>query len=131
LNLQEFVKWLKWLNTKMEGEGRRILLLSDNAPSHKVDESVEHEAGETESAGFQFIKLSHVMLLFLPANTTSHVQLLDAGIIASLKAKYWRHIVTFLLAAADQADRDQKPFKVEDVKITVNQVKFSSLMMNK
>ncbi|CEP09176.1 hypothetical protein [Parasitella parasitica] len=63
---------MKWFNnSQMIREGRNVLLLLDNAPVH--DSS--------------FI-LSNVKLLFLPPNTTSHTQPLDAGIIANFKNHY-------------------------------------------
>jgi hypothetical protein len=108
------------LDKQMKGQRRRILLLSDNAPSHKVDDTIPHIAGELE--GLPYIELDNVILLFLPPNTTSHVQPLDAGIIASFKAQYKRILVTYLLALSDAADSRGEQFHVNDIKITLNQV---------
>jgi hypothetical protein len=49
---------------------RKILLLVDNAPVHKINENV---------------RLTNVAVHFLPPNTTAHLQPCDAGIIKSFK----------------------------------------------
>ena len=56
----------RWAKTK----DQHLVLLIDNAPSHKQ------------------VKLDNVLILFLPPNTTSVLQPLDAGIIRSFKPKY-------------------------------------------
>ena len=70
-----FTDWLKKWNHKLSREGRRIALVLDNAPCHPK------------------ITLSHIELVFLPPNTTSHTQPLDQGIIANMKSHY-RHLYT-------------------------------------
>ncbi|RHY26791.1 hypothetical protein DYB32_007292 [Aphanomyces invadans] len=67
-----FTSYLRNLDDRMATEGRNILMLVDNAPSHKVDEDVH---------------LSNVKVKMLPKNRTAHLQPQDAGIIASFKAK--------------------------------------------
>ena len=67
---------LKNLNTRARGQGRHYLLLCDNASSHKNNQH-----------------LSNLTLKFLPPNTTSHLQPLDGGIIASFKAHYRKKLV--------------------------------------
>lgn len=59
--------WLEDLNDEMVKQNRKILLFIDNCPSHADSE------------------LSNVNLMFLPANTTSRLQPLDAGIIKCFK----------------------------------------------
>jgi hypothetical protein len=56
----------------MRKQQRQILLLLDNAPSHAV----------------QTIDLTNISVMFLPANTTSLIQPMDAGIIAAFKKRY-------------------------------------------
>ena len=65
-----FCDWLKYFNLKMCD--RNVLLLIDNAPTHKT------------------LELSNVREEFLPPNTTSMLQPLDAGIIQSFKLNYKR-----------------------------------------
>ena len=65
-----FQEWLKFFDQRMRG--RNIVLLRDNATSHVTDN----------------IALQSVRILFLPPNTTSEIQPMDAGVIASFKAHY-------------------------------------------
>ena len=76
--------WLNDFNDKMKAEGRNALLLADNAPSHYSPE------------------LSNVKLYFLPPNTTSQIQPLDAGIINSFKAHYKKKFLRFKLNCIDE-----------------------------
>jgi hypothetical protein len=62
--------YLKKLNTRMNYEKRKILLLVDNAPTHAI---------ENPDA------LTNIKVHFLPPNTTAHLQPCDAGIINSFK----------------------------------------------
>ena len=68
--------WLKHINEEFRNKNRHVLLLVDNASSHSLND------GET------FVQLSNITLQYLPPNTTSHLQPMDAGIIKSFKAKY-------------------------------------------
>ena len=70
-----FTEWLTRWNRKLSREGRHIALVLDNAPCHPK------------------ITLTHIELVFLPPNTTSHTQPLDQGIIANMKSHY-RHLYT-------------------------------------
>lgn len=74
------VDWLQSLDRMMKAQNRKILLLLDNAPVHPK------------------ITLQNVKLQFLPANTTSILQPMDAGIIQTLKLKYrtrqLQHVIT-------------------------------------
>ncbi len=58
-------------NNRMKKENRNVALMLDNAPVHDRD-----------------LTYSNVKLVFLPPNTTSHYQPLDAGIIADFKCWY-------------------------------------------
>ncbi|KAG0441489.1 Tigger transposable element-derived protein 6 [Dictyocoela muelleri] len=68
----EFNRWLFDLNFELKNKNREILLILDYCYSHKITS-----------------ELSNIELLFLPKNSTSKLQPLDAGIIKSLKAKYF------------------------------------------
>ena len=66
----EFDAYLSWLNNKCIAQDQKILLFIDNAPGHVN------------------LEYFNMKLSFLPANTTSHLQPLDAGIITQTKALY-------------------------------------------
>lgn len=90
--------WISKINAKCKAENRHIVLTLDNAPTHilvDVTKKVLH--------GFDVYYLSNVVLVFLPANTTSIVQPLDQGIIAAFKASYRRYLVRDTI---DRVDRD-------------------------
>ena len=83
-----WVDVLKILNSRARGQGRHYLLLCDNASSHKNDQH-----------------FSNLTLKFLPPNTTSHLQPLDGGIIASFKAHYRKRLVRHFVRCIE----DDKP----------------------
>jgi hypothetical protein len=84
-----------------------IMLLIDNAPTHMLaDAEVQQEHG------FNVINLSHLKIVFLPANTTIVVQPLpDQGTIACTKAHYQRQLVQWVLDEADKPQNDGKSLK--------------------
>jgi hypothetical protein len=71
-----FQEWLQEFDHQVDLKyrGQRVLLLLDNCSSHKL-------------AG---ITLQFTDVHFLPPNTTSKIQLIDAGIIMSFKRHYRR-----------------------------------------
>jgi hypothetical protein len=95
--------------------GRHIVLLGDNAPTHTVG-----DAGVDEEHGFKVIDLSNVKLIFLPANSTTIVQPLDQGTIASMKAHYRRILVRWLLSEADKAGNQEK--RLTDLRLSFYQM---------
>lgn len=78
-----FADWIAGLDRKMRRQRRHVLLLMDNAPSHIIPE------------------LTNVKVHFLPPTTTSHLQPLDAGIIAAFKARYRRQQLQWIVEAID------------------------------
>lgn len=80
MNRQIFFNWLQRLDRYIgRTAGRKILLLIDNCSAH----------GKKEDLPF----LQNVRVEFLPPNTTSKVQPLDAGIIAWVKRRYKRRLL--------------------------------------
>ena len=75
-----FFDWLKRLDKYVSlASDRNILLLPDNCTAHeKIDNAPQ---------------LSHIVIFFLPPNTTSKLQPLDAGIIATVKGMYRRRLL--------------------------------------
>src|SRR4051794_31015611 len=84
-----FQEWLVDLNTRFRIQNRKVLLLLDNAPSHNWDRT---------------LSLDNVHVEFLPPNLTSHIQPMDAGIIANFKAKYRVLYLRGLLDVFDKRD---------------------------
>lgn len=86
---------MRWLDNKMRGEGRHVLLIMDNFSGH--------ELAVTLVGGKQ--GLSNVRVEWLPANTRSHWQPMDQGSIASFKSKYRNRWVEFMIRE-DEKGRD-------------------------
>ncbi len=81
-----FSQWIENLNDSMKQNDRYILLLLDNASSHKVVE----------------IDLTNIRVCMLPPNTTSSLQPMDAGIIASFKMHYKRRQLSHAVQVIDE-----------------------------
>ncbi|XP_064474541.1 tigger transposable element-derived protein 4-like [Ornithodoros turicata] len=75
-----FNEWLAVVNKQMRWEGRRILIIVDNAPSHIMTKN-----------------LPNVEVKFLPPNLTSAVQPLDQGIIQTVKLHYRKLLLSSLV----------------------------------
>ena len=91
---------LTHLNRKLSIEGRKVILLLDNATCHP------------ESFVDRF---SQIKLVFLPKNTTSRLQPLDAGIIQSFKVKYRKRLVKYVLARIDKKESATEIVKNVDI----------------
>ncbi len=83
-----YQQWLRDLDRRMRRANRHICLLVDNAPSH-IHEGLE---------------LTNVTAVFLPPNTTAHLQPCDAGIIKNFKLKYRMKICKLLIALAEDGE---------------------------
>lgn len=80
---------LTGLNKQLFKQGRKILLLLDNVTSH-------HPILKE--------KFSNTRIIFLPKNTTSQLQPLDAGIIKNFKVHYRRLLLQHTLAQISGTD---------------------------
>ena len=78
-----FVSWVRRLDRKFTHQRQKVLLF------------IDYCAAATE--------LESIMLLFLPPNTTSHLQPMDQGVIMNLKVHYRQNLLQCLLAAYDVA----------------------------
>ena len=78
-----FFAVLARFNRKLIFEDRKVILFLDNATCHP-----ESMIG----------KFSQIKIVFLPKNTTSRLQPLDAGIIRNFKVKYRKRLVKYVLS---------------------------------
>jgi hypothetical protein len=76
-----FQEWLQEFDALVgrQHRGQRVLLLIDNCSSHKLDGLI----------------LRYVDVQFLPPNTTSKIQPMDAGVIMAFKRHYRRFHVWY------------------------------------
>jgi len=75
-----FGKWLTKLDAKLMKENKKVILLIDNCSAHYADSSY----------------LINIKIVFLPPNTTSVMQPLDAGIIKNMKHFYRKKILQII-----------------------------------
>ena len=76
-------KVLGTLNHQMRKPGRKVILFLDNATVHPTS---------------LIDMYSNIKTAFLPKNTTSRLQPLDAGIIQSFKTKYRKKLMLYVIA---------------------------------
>ena len=74
---------LKTINCQLKIQQRKVLLFVDNVSSHDPDLKD---------------KFSNIKVIFLPVNTTSRLQPLDAGIIKNFKVHYRTHLLQHTLS---------------------------------
>lgn len=79
-----FEEWVRELNRKFLGEGRKVALIVDNCPAHP------HVEG-----------LKAIQLVFLPPNMMQKIQAMDQGVIRLLKAHYRALTVPLFICAID------------------------------
>ena len=84
-----FVQFIKKLERKMRRQKRKIILLVDNAPSHSVND----------------LQLHYVRVEFLPPNTTSEIQPMDAGVIRNFKVNYKPHLMKHYVQCLDDTGK--------------------------
>ena len=85
---QRFLRLLSKLNRKLVFENKKVILFLDNATCHP------------ESMDEMF---SNIKIVFLPKNTASRLQPLDAGIIRNFKVKYRKSLVKYMLSRINES----------------------------
>ena len=93
---------MKHCNEELGRQRRHMLLLSDNAPSHIVDEC------------------SNIKIEFLPPNTTSKIQPLDQGIIRSVKCAYRKTIQVQYCSCVENYEEVKQIMQSFDFVVAVN-----------
>ncbi|XP_029657980.1 tigger transposable element-derived protein 6-like [Octopus sinensis] len=80
MNMEIFNEWLYNWNKTLKQKQKKILLVVDHCPSHRIT-----------------IELSMIEVLYLPKNTTTVLQPMDQGIIRSFKSHFnkfkFKHII--------------------------------------
>ncbi|XP_057308163.1 tigger transposable element-derived protein 6-like [Hydractinia symbiolongicarpus] len=94
-------------NRKLLFEDRKVILFLDNATCHP------------ESMIGQF---SQIKIIFLPKNTTSRLQPLDAGIIKNFKVKYRKRLVKYVLARIQENKSATEIIKSVDILMAIQWV---------
>ena len=87
-----FQEWIKDWDQKLKAKKKKVLLLLDNLSSHNVSR----------------IGLSQIETLFLPPNTTSRLQPLDAGIIETFKRYYRKRMLRWMINMIEQGNRNAR-----------------------
>ena len=91
-----FEDWLRKLDQKMGLQGRKIALIVDNCSAHPA------------------IPLRNIELIFLPPNTTSVTQPMDAGIIKNFKFYYRFLLANRRLEATEDANNESFSWTILD-----------------
>ena len=84
---QVFDKWILDLDETIKKKKKKIILFMDNATCH----------GSAVN-----LKLSNIKIEFLPTNTTSLIQPMDAGVIKNFKCHYRRKILQKILSSLEE-----------------------------
>ena len=91
----------------MKFQNRNVILFLDNATCHQ--ESIQES-------------MSDIKLVFLPKNTTSRLQPLDAGIIRAFKQKYRKLLIKYVISRVDENMR-APDIKADDILKVIGLVK--------
>ena len=104
MNKSYFNEWLRNLNLKMKMHKRKILLFMDNVSSHVACD----------------VSLSNVVVNFFPANATSCLQPLDAGIITAFKMHFQKRLLNHVISRMDECSSASELSKQVNVLHAVN-----------
>ena len=83
------------------GQDKKALLLMDQCPAHPPAESLVSSDGK-------------ITVMFLPKNTTAHIQPLDQGIIKCFKSNYRRELLLSAIASPADVPTFVKQITVKD-----------------
>jgi len=101
MNTYTFYYWLLLFQKHVVSEDplRKVLLLVDNCSCHQKAADIAKAKGH----------IPNITLAYLPKNSTSVTQPLDAGIIAVFKLRYKHLLSMHLVALFHGTDRDSQP----------------------
>ncbi|KAG0440948.1 Tigger transposable element-derived protein 6 [Dictyocoela muelleri] len=89
-----FNKWILYISEYFKKQNRKIVLVLDNCTSHRLSVCVEN-----------------IKLIFLPKNSTSVLQPLDAGIIRSFKSKVYKLQIKNVISRLDENNNIEEIYK--------------------
>jgi hypothetical protein len=90
MTMQLWNNWLKWFDSTLK---KKSILLIDNCPAH------------TDGS---HLGLKNLQVIYLPPNTTSHIQPCDAGIIHNFKVNYQNTLVSKWIKDLDEGNDVKK-----------------------
>lgn len=108
MNSEIMKELLNKLNRKMRNQGRHIILFLDNAGCHPSDVKDSY---------------SNIKMVFLPPNTTSRLQPLDAGIIKNFKVRYRKLLLKFVVSHVNSRSTAAEIVNTVDVLQAIRWVK--------
>lgn len=94
-----FNQWLMNIDKKMKAEKRKILMLFDNCPSHKITYNADN-----------------IEIVYLPKNSTAITQPLDSGIIRSFKSKFYHYILSKIVSKISETRSAYELYKELTIK---------------
>ncbi|KXN68171.1 DDE-domain-containing protein [Conidiobolus coronatus NRRL 28638] len=99
------MQWIKYFDSLLDG--RNVLLLLDNVSSHKLKDSE-----------ISTLSLNNTRIHYLPKNSTSRLQPLDAGIISAFKQNYISRYYQDLNEISDDEIEDYKINLLQGIKLS-------------
>ena len=81
----KFNKYMQMFNSEAQSRGKTAWLIMDNSSTHGIPEGATACIWEAAGLRLRGFKMSNTNVVLIPPNTTSHIQPLDAGIIANSK----------------------------------------------
>ena len=108
MNTDIMVKIVSMLDAKMKSQNRNVILLLTMLFCHPLDLKG---------------KFSNINVCFLPKNTASHLQPLDAGIIQNFKVKYHKLLLKFVISRVNDKKTASEIVKEVDVLKAIRWVK--------
>ena len=99
------------INRQMEVATRKIIIFMDNAPCHPEILSERY---------------SNIKVVFLPKNTTSRLQPLDAGIIRNFEFKYRKKLLKFVISRINDNVKEADIIQEVDVLKAIFWIKSAS-----